>query len=531
MQAVLEGRCALGILPTGGGKSLCFQLPALFLPKLVVVVSPLIALMRDQTSRLEKREVAAAKLDSTLTADEEREALSEIRRAKAEIVYVTPERLEREDTLAMFAKAGVSLLVVDEAHCVSQWGHDFRPAFLALRDARRSLGNPPLLALTATATPEIERDILAQLDIRHAEVVRADIRRKNIFLDVRRTASEKAKRDALVALLADAGSTPAIVYAATIKIVEEVFNFLAARGTRVTRYHGRLGAKARAEQQEAFMEGRADVMVATSAFGMGIDKADVRLVVHVTFPDSLETYYQEAGRGGRDGKPARAVLLFRWEDRRVQAFFLGGKYPSPADFRRTWRALTELSATGDALVAWRALAAKSELPERAVKVIVAQLDAMGVAARSPRGIQPLRSFRDDEELTAFVISYEERFITDRQKLEQMIGYAQARRCRGNTILDYFGDAPADACQHCDVCRDGPMVAPAEEVDVPIEVGSAATPAVTRFVPGDLVRHQRFGVGVVTLRAGDKVTVDFERVGGKTVRAAFLQAGPKPAGLP
>src|SRR5437868_3846666 len=386
IEAALTGHDALGILPTGGGKSLTYQLPAVLLPRAVVVVSPLISLMEDQQRKAEAARIGVAKLDSTLSASEERETVAEIESGGSELIYLTPERLENPEHIQPLRARGVSLFVVDEAHCISQWGHDFRPAYLALPDAIRAVGRPPVLALTATATPEVAQDIVRQLGIPGARVVNTGIERPNLRLEVRRTVNGEAKRQALLGILRQEPGS-GIVYAATVRKVEELWPWLRESGLDVDRYHGRLRTTEREESQRRFMSGETRVMVATSAFGLGIDKPDIRFVVHWNFPDSLETYYQEAGRAGRDGEAARAILLYRLEDKRVQSFFLGGKYPRRQDTLAVWSAIARGPASA------RELARKTDLPEKKVKVIAAQLIGAGAAERRRRHIVPLRSLR------------------------------------------------------------------------------------------------------------------------------------------
>lgn len=504
------------MLPTGAGKSLCFQLPAQFLPHATVVVSPLLALIQDQTTKLDDAGIGATKLDSTLSNDEERRAVSDIVHEDASIVYVTPERLEHPDVIELLRARGVSHLVVDEAHCVSQWGHDFRPSYLSIRGAAKALGRPPIMALTATATPEVAVDVLAQLGMRGAEVVRTDVERKNLFFEVKRTPSEATKREALLELLRGRPG-PTIVYLATIRGLEEVAGVLATERIPAVRYHGKMRTAEREAAQDAFMRGDIDVVVATTAFGLGVDKHDVRAVVHYNFPDSLESYYQQAGRAGRDSEFARAVLLYRLEDRRVQAFFLGGKYPRRNELVRTWVAL---SSSPDRAATVEELAEATGLAERRAKVIVAQLDAMGVASKRGRdGVTLVRAFADAAEFEAFATSYESRLESDREKLDDMMRYAQTTRCRVRYLCEYFGE-PHDAdCGHCDNCRDHPA-----ETAAPVHV-HRPEPALTEaeplpFAPGDVVRHRSFGRGAVEEVTPEHVRVRFD-AGPRTVRADYL----------
>ena len=455
IDAVLNGKNALGILPTGGGKSLCYQLPALFLPHAILVISPLISLMKDQHDKLRTRKIAAANLNSTLTATEERDAREDIRHEEPELIYITPERLENPEYLGILQKAGVSLIVIDEAHCVSQWGHDFRPAYLAIRDAIHSLGRPPVLALTATATPDVLTDILKQLNIEDAIVVNHGIERPNLFYEVFRTVNDDEKFERLMDIVHATHDGPGIVYVPTVRQANELYDRLVQQKLRIGRYHGKMNAHDRERTQLAFMHDDYQFIVATKAFGLGIDKQNLRAVVHYAFPDSLESYVQEAGRVGRDGKPARAVLLYRLEDRRVQAYFLGGKYPHRDESLQVYRAINQLSSeTGPVNgITLASIIEATGLHKNRVKVIVALLEATAIVMRGRR-IRKVRDFSSEQEFHTFLEEYEQRHVNDRDRLDSMMRYGQTTMCRVRFLTRYFGSEIAKDCKHCDNCRDG-----------------------------------------------------------------------------
>jgi ATP-dependent DNA helicase RecQ len=433
---VLAGRDTLAILPTGAGKSLCYQLPAVVLGGTCVVVSPLIALMKDQADQLEARGIEAAPLNSALTACEEEAAMRDVRQARAGIVFATPERLQSPEFLDALKRNRIEFLVVDEAHCISQWGHDFRPAYLELGHALRALGDPPVLALTATATEDVVRDIREQLGRPAMEVVNGALYRPNLRYAVRQVTGEEAKLEALRELL-DEVRGPVIVYAATVKAADALAQKLKEWGESALLYHGRLAAGTRNARQEAFMAGEARVMVATNAFGMGIDKRDVRAIVHYQVPGSLEAYYQESGRAGRDGKVSRCTLLYDHADRRVQQFFLGAHAPDAAELRAVLAGVT------------------GRIPKTRVKVLSALLRRAGLLGERDVAHEELERLAEEQRGAR---------AAEREKLEQVTAYAHGASCRWRMILDYFGEDEAfERCGRCDNCE-RPVVVPEDVLE-------------------------------------------------------------------
>jgi ATP-dependent DNA helicase RecQ len=448
VRAALQGRDTLAIMPTGSGKSLIYQLPALLLDGLTVVVSPLIALMKDQTDKLGALGVDVITINSGLTAREQGAAESALGAGGGAILYVTPERFRDRDFFEMLLERKVALFVVDEAHCISQWGHDFRPDYMMLGAIADRLGRPPIMALTATAGPDVQADIARQL--RMVEPFRrvGELIRPNLFLEVHRTVNEAAKDAALRALLAECDGT-GIVYVATVKEGRRLRDMLQAE-TAVTLYHGKMPARERHEAQELFMADGVKAVIATNAFGLGIDKSDIRFVIHYHFPGSPEAYYQEAGRAGRDGKPARCAILFREEDRAIQGYFLGGKYPDDGEALSVAQIVNRLADAER--MALNEIAERADVARRKTRIVLTLMKRLG-AMREYRGGQWERLIADVTTLPLHdqLLDYESRRAADRSKLDAMVRYCRTAQCRTRQILTYFGEEP-DAgyrCGHCD----------------------------------------------------------------------------------
>ncbi len=348
IESVLSGRDTLVVLPTGGGKSVCYQIPALVLPGLTVVVSPLISLMKDQVDALEARNLPAAFINSTLKSGQVADRLARAARGEVRLLYLAPERFDFGNVAARLRDIGVSLLAVDEAHCISQWGHDFRPSYLRVAEAREKLGSPPTVALTATATPEVRDDICRQLALKDPRTIITGFDRTNLTYHVL-PARNDAEKDTLLVETLRKHDGLAVVYAATRKSVDRLSFLLEQQGIPSAGYHAGLDDSHRREVQEAFMSERIRAIIATNAFGMGIDKPNVRLVIHHSMPGTLEAYYQEAGRAGRDGNQSEVFLLHSFPDRFTHEFFIKGSYPERSVVEEVYAGLVRASRTSDTL--------------------------------------------------------------------------------------------------------------------------------------------------------------------------------------
>ncbi|WP_328460183.1 ATP-dependent DNA helicase [Actinoplanes sp. NBC_00393] len=501
MRAVLRRKDALVVLPTGAGKSAIYQIPAVLLPGPTVVISPLLALQQDQIAALNERgdsRVRAVRVSSAETPKEQREAIEAIRSGQAEFLFITPEQLSDPERLAEVRALKPGLVAVDEAHCISAWGHDFRPDYLALGEMIKQIGRPPILALTATASPPVREDIIARLRLHKPEIHVSGLDRRNLFLEVAYCPDEDYRWRRLTALL-DEGERPGIIYVATRRAAEELAERLTQAGYPAAYYHGGMASGLREQRHEEFIDDKVDIMVATSAFGMGIDKPNIRWVAHVALPDSPDSYFQEIGRAGRDGEPGRTVLLWRSEDEAIQRFFSGGT-PDVEELSTLAGALHKGPQTKTALQK------ETGLGPRKLGQYLGLLEQVG-AVRTGAGNKlsvPPRAPLPAAAAEAAVAEYERQQQVVRSRTDMMRGFAQSRQCRTETLLAYFGEDLKRPCGHCDNCADGTAQAIDEaEAEGPFPVHSR-------------VEHAEWGAGMVMNYEEERMTVLFDTVGYKTL---------------
>jgi ATP-dependent DNA helicase RecQ len=499
VQSLTRGRDTLVVMTTGSGKSAIYQLAGCLIEGATLVISPLISLQRDQIEGLdEELPGEATALDASVTPRQREHRLAELG-DEVEFMFMAPEQLARPETVARLAQSGVSLLVVDEAHCISEWGHDFRPEYLRLGALAEELGHPTLLALTATASPPVRDEIVERLHMRRPEVIVRGFDRPNIDLAVERFHQEDDKRRALLerALASDG---PGIVYTATRKGAEELAGELERAGRRALAYHAGLGRGRRDEAQEAFMEDRVDVVVATTAFGMGVDKPNVRFVLHDVPSDSVDAYYQEVGRSGRDGEPAAAVLFYRQEDLGVRRFFAAGGVDG-----ETVQRVADTIAEHARPVEAADLRSELELGESKLMTALTRLEEAGaVEIRTDGRVRTLGI--DSEQVEEAMEGADARRAFDRSRLEMMRAYAEHEHCRRAFVLSYFGEPFEPPCGRCDNCRAGH--------GVPDDGGEP-------FAVGARVAHPEWGQGVVQRYDGDQMVLLFDSVGYKTLSVELV----------
>lgn len=527
----LNGGSALVLMATGDGKSLCYQLPAFVGDGLTIVVSPLIALMDDQVAALQRRGLPATCVHSMLTREERERRLDAVQRGDVRLLYVTPERFRVDGFWQRLDGVHVARLAVDEAHCLSQWGHDFRPDYQRLGDVRERLGDPPCLALTATATPQVQQDIRAVLRLDDARLFHTGIARDNLFLSVHDALTDQDKLDRLEHVLRRTGG-PAIVYCALIKDLRWLESELQRRGFWPMVYHGDLSAHERRTQQAKFQDRDDALMLATNAFGMGVDKADIRAIVHWQIPRTLEAYYQEVGRAGRDGDGAFCELLYREEDLVIQRNFAEWANPTAAFARDV---IDHMVGLGDRLHAadvdtLRLTFLHKNRHDGRVDTVLRLLRAAGCTTGEPGLDLQLVREPDDDEIAGWLP--DDKRQNDLMGLLKMVRYATEQACRKATIHAHFGfdDDFVDGCGSCDVCTDA-----ADWQDAHMPAAKALTKgraevAVDPDDPtfgverGDWLDVQGIGLCHVTRvhRHGRNVRVDVERASDLKPRSVDLR---------
>ena len=449
VEAILKGHDTLVVQPTGSGKSAIYQIAGLLIDGSTLIVSPLIALQKDQVDSIAVQNSAeAVAVNSSAPVSETRQRLARVGQGKIEYIFLAPEQLRKPETLERLARANISLFVVDEAHCISEWGHDFRPDYLRLGHVIETLGHPRVLALTATATARVRAEIVERLGMRRTREFIGGFDRPNLYLRVDHFKTEREKREALVHRVRWTDK-PGIIYTGTRKAAEEIMRALADEQVDALFYHAGMKPKERREVQERFMQGGADVIVATNAFGMGVDKPDIRFVYHLDPPDSLEAYYQEIGRAGRDGKRAEAVLFYRPEDIGAQSYKTGqGKIETEV----LERLAKQIAAEGEP-VSPEELREEAGISGRKLTSALQRLEDAGATETLAGGeVQAIEGADPAQAARTAAEEHEHRREANRERLEQMRAYAETSACRRERLLRYLGDEFQGPCNRCDNCE-------------------------------------------------------------------------------